>query len=31
MAYCIPGTKNVGYYLMSDACKLLSMEQDYYQ
>ncbi len=30
LAYCIPGTKNVGHYLMNDICKLLSMESEYY-
>lgn len=26
LAYCIPGTKKIGYYFMDDICKISSME-----
>lgn len=31
IAYCIPGTKIVGYYEMNEICKFSTIEGEYYQ
>lgn len=31
MAYCIPGSKIIGYYEMNEICKFSTIEAEYYQ